>query len=43
MQNESPLEIYSSLKQVWPDNNKWYNYTHKVIVQFIENELTPKS
>ena len=42
MQNESPLEIYSSLEQVWPDNNKWYNYTHKVIVQFIENELTPK-
>lgn len=42
MQNESPLEIYSSLEQVWPDNNKWYNYTHKVIVQFIENELPPK-
>lgn len=42
MQNESPLEIYSSLEQVWPDNNKWYDYTHKVIVQFIEKELTSK-
>lgn len=42
MKSESPLEIYSSLENVWPDNNKWYDYTHKVIVQFIENELAPK-
>ena len=42
MDTESPKDIYSSMDCVWPDDNRWYNYTHKYILDFIANNLTSK-
>lgn len=27
--------LYDQIDQIWPDNNKWYDYTHRRIIQFI--------
>lgn len=35
MQEESTEEIYKSVNSVWPQNNRWYDYTHRKIIQFI--------
>lgn len=47
MKEKSPEEIYSSMESVWPQNNRWYNYTRKRIIQFIlsslKNSLTKSS
>lgn len=42
MDNESPKDIYSSMSSVWPDDDRWYNYTHKYIIGFISKNLSPK-
>lgn len=42
LDTESPKDIYSSMNCVWPDDNRWYNYTHKYIIDFIANYLAPK-
>lgn len=42
MDTESPKDIYSSMDCVWPDDNRWYNYTLKYILDFIANNLTSK-
>ncbi|PYG89700.1 methyltransferase family protein [Ruminiclostridium sufflavum DSM 19573] len=42
MVNESPEEIYSSLKNVWPENNNWYDYTHRCIIDFVMESLTKR-
>lgn len=39
MISEDPKDIYSSMEKVWPDNNRWYNYTHKVIIKYVEETL----
>lgn len=35
MQEESAEEIYKSVNSVWPQNNRWYDYTHQRIIKFI--------
>lgn len=35
MQEESAEEIYKSVSSVWPQNNRWYDYTHQRIIKFI--------
>ncbi len=42
MDFESPKDIYSSMNSVWPENNRWYNYTHKVILDFINKYFAPQ-
>lgn len=42
MYYESPKDIYSSMDSVWPDNDRWYNYTHNFILEFIKRYLAPK-
>ena len=42
MKNETTEEIYSALQSVWPDNNRWYNYTHTIIQSFTCKELHNK-
>lgn len=42
MENESAKEIYSSMENVWPENDRWYDYTHNTIVKFIEDNLANK-
>ena len=42
MDIETPKDIYSSMDCVWPDDDRWYNYTHKYIIDFIANNLAPK-
>lgn len=42
MENQNAKEIYSSMDNVWPDNNQWYDYTHRTIIEFIENNLSHK-
>ena len=37
---EDPRDIYSSMKCVWPENNRWYDYTHNYIISFIAKNLT---
>lgn len=39
LNRESAKEIYSYMDKVWPDNNSWYDYTHKIIINFIESNL----
>ena len=47
MQEKSTEEIYNSVSIVWPQNNRWYDYTHKKIIQFIlaslKNRLNERS
>ena len=42
MKEESAGEIYSSLQSVWPENDRWYDYTHRAIQSFIYRELTDR-
>lgn len=42
MDAESTQEIYSKMNNVWPDNNRWYDYTHNYILNFISKYLAPK-
>ena len=42
MNNESTHDIYSQMSHVWPENDRWYNYTHNYILSFIEKYLSPK-
>lgn len=42
MVSEKTKEIYSSMNNVWPENNRWYNYTHNIIIDFIESNLSNK-
>lgn len=42
MDSENPKDIYSSMSCVWPDDNRWYNYTRKYIVDFIAQNLAPR-
>lgn len=35
MLEESAEEIYKSVNSVWPQNNRWYDYTHQRIIKFI--------
>lgn len=42
MSDEKPQEIYSSINSVWPENDRWYDYTHKTIIDFIESNLSNK-
>ena len=39
MREESTEEIYKSINSVWPQNNRWYDYTHQKIIQFILTSL----
>lgn len=39
---ESTKDIYSSVTSVWPENDRWYDYTQKCIMNFIKKYLTPK-
>lgn len=36
---ESTEEIYTALENVWPEKDRWYNYTHKRIIQFVTSSL----
>lgn len=38
---EKTKDIYSSMDSVWPENNRWYNYTHDFILNFIKRYLSP--
>lgn len=42
MEVESTQEIYSKMNNVWPDNNRWYDYTHDYILNFISKYLASK-
>lgn len=42
MDFEKTKDIYSSMRSVWPDNDRWYNYTHKYILDFIAQNLAPE-
>lgn len=42
METESTQEIYSKMNKVWPDNNRWYDYTHNYILNFISKHLASK-
>ena len=42
MESENTREIYSSMNSVWPKNNRWYDYTHHTIIDFIESNLSNK-
>lgn len=42
MQEETTEKIYSSLDYVWPEENRWYNYTHKCIVDFVMKSLSDR-
>lgn len=39
MREESTEEIYKAMNSVWPQNNRWYDYTHRRIVQFVLSSL----
>lgn len=39
LKEESAEDIYTSVDSVWPQNNRWYNYTHKCIIQFVLSSL----
>lgn len=41
MKEESAETIYTSVDKVWPDNNRWYDYTHQNIIRFVERSLQP--
>lgn len=34
-QEEHTEDIYTSMNSVWPENNRWYDYTHKKIIEFV--------
>ena len=40
MQEKSAKELYSLLEKVWPENNRWYDYTKKSISKFIYKNLS---
>lgn len=42
MENEKVQDLYSSLNSVWPENDRWYDYTHKTIINYIESNLSDK-
>lgn len=42
MDQESTYDIYSEMNTVWPENDRWYNYTHNYILSFIETHLSTK-
>lgn len=42
MKQESTHEIYSSMENVWPESSHWYDFTHKHIINFIEETLNSK-
>lgn len=42
MKKESTHEIYSSMENVWPESSHWYDFTHKQIINFIEDTLNSK-
>ncbi len=42
MKQESTHEIYSSMETVWPESSHWYDFTHKHIINFIEDTLNSK-
>lgn len=42
MDQENPQKIYSQMDSVWPENNRWYNYTHSCILNFIDTHLYSK-
>lgn len=33
-------EIYDRMNKVWPDDNKWYTYLHKSIIDYIEKNFS---
>lgn len=39
---ENTHDIYSQMNSVWPENNRWYDYTHNIIINFIEKHLSSK-
>lgn len=39
METENTEKIYSSLNNVWPQNNSWYSHLHKMIIRYVENNL----
>lgn len=41
-EEESAEEIYTALKSVWPEKNRWYDYTHQQIIQFVSSTLQQK-
>lgn len=39
MKEESTESIYSSMERVWPENDRWYDYTHRCIIRFILSHI----
>lgn len=39
MKEESTEDIYTSMDKVWPENNRWYNYTLQCITRFVISSL----
>ena len=42
--NNSPLnkeeiaQMYNEMHEIWPDDDKWYSYTHNCIVKYINSQ-----
>lgn len=36
---EDVKDLYKSLDKVWPQNNKWYDYTQQIINSFIYQNM----
>jgi len=32
-------EMYNNMFEIWPEKDKWYKYTHKILIQYINQHL----
>lgn len=42
MLSENTKELYSSMTNVWPEHDRWYDYTRHTIINFVKNNLLNK-
>lgn len=42
MKRQNAEELYSSLKQPWPNTSHWYDYTQKIIEKFVMQNLSKR-
>lgn len=48
LNKEDIAKMYNEMDEIWPDDDKWYNYTHNCVVKYIDSQkqlmnLTEKS
>ena len=38
LNKEEIAQMYNEMHEIWPDDDKWYSYTHNCIVKYINSQ-----